>query len=789
MSSSSARRAVHTRRGLAVALGLVAAIAGGVASASAYWGATTVSGASGSASAATVGQGATPSATSSPGRLVSVSWGASTLSNGHAVDGYLVHRYDTSGGAAQTPSGGCSGTVAVTSCTETDVPAGQWQYTVTPALASHWQGVESPRSGTVTLAAATLTLAKSLFGGSLPQITTGSLAGFAANEAVTYRLDAGTALTGSPSTLSATGTATITALTIPTAADGPHTVYAVGGASPNPTIASAAIVIDTTPPTVTAQLSPAANPAGWNTAPVTVTLTGSDGTGSGVGQIKYTTDGSNPTSSGTAVLYTSPIVVAATTTLTFYATDTAGNASLPMTQQVKVDAAAPTNAITLSGVTGAALLTGGTVYYRGSTGGSLTLTNAAGDTGGSGVGSSTTTTLTGVTSGWTHTPSLVSTPTGGPFVSNPFTWAAGTSSAPSDNVVASDIAGNTATTSLSFVNDTTGPTGGSIDATGLAGTGGRWSTSLGLNLALSKGSSPLGLGSTGAQVLRESAPLSTDGSGTCGTYTGGYAPITGGSDPATPLANTVPADDTCYRYEYIVPDALGVTTTYTSPDIKVDTAPAPTTPTFTFSGLGTSTYWSGTGATVFYNPTAASGTFTVTAHSTDADAGIASYLFPSFPGGWTSTAGTLGLETYAWAAVSPTGPAASQSVSATNRAGTNSTSGTFTVTADNTAPSGGNVSYVNGIHLGSILVSFSPGTDVGAGLNGGVLQRRSATTGTLGLSCGAYGGFTTIATNPASPYIDLGMIGSNCYQYQYVAYDNVGNSMPYASAATAWLVL
>ena len=39
-------------------------------------------------------QGATPSASQTASQTVTVSWGASTLSNGHAVDGYLVKRYD-----------------------------------------------------------------------------------------------------------------------------------------------------------------------------------------------------------------------------------------------------------------------------------------------------------------------------------------------------------------------------------------------------------------------------------------------------------------------------------------------------------------------------------------------------------------------------------------------------------------------------------------------------------------------------------------------------------------------
>ena len=58
-------------------------------------------------------------------------------------------------------------------------------------------------------------------------------------------------------------------------------------------------MIDTTAPTATATLTPAANAAGWNnTTPIGVTLSANDGSGSGLNQIKYTTDGSDPTSSG-----------------------------------------------------------------------------------------------------------------------------------------------------------------------------------------------------------------------------------------------------------------------------------------------------------------------------------------------------------------------------------------------------------------------------------------------------------------------------------------------------------
>ena len=89
-------------------------IAGTAATAWAYWTTNAAAGSTGAATAATVNQGATPSVTlTSIGREVSLSWGASTLSNGTAVTGYLVKRYPVGGGVATiSPIGTCSGTVA-----------------------------------------------------------------------------------------------------------------------------------------------------------------------------------------------------------------------------------------------------------------------------------------------------------------------------------------------------------------------------------------------------------------------------------------------------------------------------------------------------------------------------------------------------------------------------------------------------------------------------------------------------------------------------------------------------
>ena len=125
---------------------------------------------------------------------------------------------------------------------------------------------------------------------------------------------------------------------------------------------------------------------------------------------------------------------------------------------VTSDGTAPVNDISLAVVSGGAVKTGNTVYYRGTAAGSLRFSNAVVDLG-SGPASSATAALGGTSTGWTHTPSTVSTPAGGPFVSNLFSWAAGTTSAPTEVVTGRDVSGNTAQTTLSFVNDSTNPTG------------------------------------------------------------------------------------------------------------------------------------------------------------------------------------------------------------------------------------------------------------------------------------------------------------------------------------------
>lgn len=318
--------------------------------------------------------------------------------------------------------------------------------------------------------------------------------------------------------------------------------------------------------------------------------------------------------------------------------------------------------------------------------------------------------------------------------------------------------------------DVAGPTGGSVDATGLTGTGSRYSTSTSLSLALAAGTDPSGMAGAVAELRRATATL-TDGS--CGTF---GSPIVVATGPASPYADTV-TDAACHRYEYAVSDTVGNPTTYTSPAIKVDTT-APGAPQLGFSAL-TNTAWSGAGSTVYYRSTAASGSFTTTATATDAS-GIASYAYPGLGAGWTTTPGAAGVTTYAWSGT-PT-PPGTRTVTATNNASLVSEGAGFTLVDDVSAPTAGTVSYPDGsTGSSSVSVTFTTGTDDGSGIGTRLLQRASAPLS--GGTCGTFTQFATVpgGTNPTSPFADT-VSGGSCYKYQYVVTDQVGNERTASSA-------
>jgi hypothetical protein len=85
------------------------------------------------------------------GHKVKVTWTASSYTNGGvAAAGYIIKRYNASTGVLQTILSACTGTIVGLTCTESSVPSGTWQYTVTPATAN-WRGPESPKSAVVSV--------------------------------------------------------------------------------------------------------------------------------------------------------------------------------------------------------------------------------------------------------------------------------------------------------------------------------------------------------------------------------------------------------------------------------------------------------------------------------------------------------------------------------------------------------------------------------------------------------------------------------------------------------------
>jgi hypothetical protein len=358
------------RAGPHVVIGLVVALTASVAWA--YWSASSTPGGNGAAAAATVNQGATPAAVPT-GAGATVTWAASTLSNGVAVSGYVVTRYDATTLVAQSTQAACSGTVTATSCVENGLPTGQWVYTITPVLGTNWRGPESLKSSPVT-----------------------------------------------------------------------------------------------------------------------------------------------------------------------------------------TDATAPTNAISVSAVAGNAVKNASVVFYRGVAGGSLTLANAVADTG-SGPASSSTAALTGSSAGWTHIASTVSVPSGGPYVSNPFSWAAGTTSAPTDVVTGRDGAGNTAATTLSFVNDSTTPTPGSINYSN------GYQPGQSVIITFTAGTDA-GSGIATRQLQRSQALLT---SGVCGSFSG-FANV-GVDSPTSPYTDSQVSIGSCYQYRYVVTDQVSNQDTATSANVaKID---------------------------------------------------------------------------------------------------------------------------------------------------------------------------------------------------------------------------
>ena len=183
-----------------------------------------------------------------------------------------------------------------------------------------------------------------------------------------------------------------------------------------------------------------------------------------------------------------------------------------------------------------------------------------------------------------------------------------------------------------------------------------------------------------------------------------------------------------------------------------------------------------TGTTAFYRP-AGTGSFDVTASSTDAQSGILDYSFPVLAGFTGSGAGATRTYTLA----TPTEPNGAKPVTARNQALLSSTATNFTLTSDAAAPTGGALTVNSVAASGGGTQSYdSDGTftigtrtdytDATSGLASSTLTREH---GTLNAdACSAYGAPTTLVGTPAQSGLATG-----CYRYVLTGTDNVGNTV------------
>jgi peptidoglycan/xylan/chitin deacetylase (PgdA/CDA1 family) len=166
-----------------------------------------------------------------------------------------------------------------------------------------------------------------------------------------------------------------------TVPDGNHTVVAhVFDTSNNETDTNSATIdvsnfgSDGTPPTSSITCNDGSCSGSFNSA-VSVKLSATDGTGgSGVQEIVYTTDGSDPSQTHGTV-YGGSFSVSSTTTVKYRAFDNAGNAEAINSQVIQVDTVAPSSSIACNGSACA-----GTYYNS-----TVSVTLSATDSGGSGV--------------------------------------------------------------------------------------------------------------------------------------------------------------------------------------------------------------------------------------------------------------------------------------------------------------------------------------------------------------------------------------------------------------------
>lgn len=458
-------------------------------------------------------------------------------------------------------------------------------------------------------------------------------------------------------------------------------------------------------------------------------------------------------------------------------TDRVGNTSV-LTTIVRYDTTAPTQVLSLSSASGA-YYNGTTIYVKRNAAGSFVLNSAVTDTY---VGPASVAFPAITTTGWTHPAQTVNTGTGSnptiTYSSSTYSWVSGARRPTNTAIVATDLAGNTLTTTPTFTTDNTAPTGGALTVNGTASsTAGTTSNNITGSYTIVRTDYTDAASGIASSVLTvEQASLTNN---TCGTY-GSPSTITG-----APAQSGIATG--CYRYRLTGTDRVGNTVTR-STVVKVDRS-APIGGALTVNGTAATA-----GGTTSYS-NAASVPINVRTDFTDAESGLASSTLVRTQATVTNgVCGAFGTPTTLTGNPTQTLTAGCWrfALTGTDNAG-NAAPLITTVIWDNTAPTGGALTVngtaatAGGSNSITTATSFTIGTrtdytDAGAGIASSTLTRTFATL--TGTTCGTFGAPTTITGNPAQSGLAPG-----CYQYTLTGTDNVGNAASIATTVQQRLVV
>jgi hypothetical protein len=183
----------------------------------------------------------------------------------------------------------------------------------------------------------------------------------------------------------------------------------------------------------------------------------------------------------------------------------------------------PTQTFQLSGATGASL-SGTTLYYKGDSAGGFRLVDTVVAESPREPASASFPSI--ATTGWTHDAETVTTPAGGPYLSASFDWTANPANPTAYAVTGEDDAANVDSATVTFVSDTTPPTGGAIGyADGVL-------TNHSVPITVTNGTdSQSGIDAGSVVIKRAEATLDTT-TQTCGAFGGftGSVTLVGGAD-------------------------------------------------------------------------------------------------------------------------------------------------------------------------------------------------------------------------------------------------------------------